>query len=73
MKATYDREADAMYIRVKKGKVHKTLEVSDAVNVDVDRNGRALGIELLFVSSQIPRKSISRTIRAGIPVSAVAT
>lgn len=72
MKATYDKEADAMYIRVKKGRVHKTLEVSDGVNVDVDKKGYALGIELLFVSSQIPRKSINKTVRAGIPVSTVA-
>lgn len=72
MKATYDKEADAMYIRVKKGKVHKTLEVSDGVNVDVDKKGRALGIELLFVSSQMPRKDIAKTVRTGIPVSAVA-
>ena len=71
MKATYDKEADAMYIRVKKGRVHKTLEVSGAVNVDVDKRGRALGVELLFVSSQMPRKSISKTIRVGIPVSPV--
>jgi len=71
MKATYDKEADAMYIRVKKGKVYKTLQVSDAVNVDVDKKGHALGVEILWVSSQLPRKSIQETIRAGIPVSAV--
>ena len=71
MKATYDKEADAMYISVKKGKVHKTLEVSDAINVDVDKQGRALGVEILFVSSQMPRNSIKKTIRTGIPFSAV--
>ena len=71
MKATYDKEADAMHIRLKKGRVFKTLEVSRGVLVDVDKKGRALGIEMLFVSSQMPRKSIAKTIRAGIPVSAV--
>ncbi len=70
MKASYDKEADAMYIHVKKGKIHKTLKVSDMVLVDVDKKGQALGLELLFVSSQMPRKSISQTIRTGIPVSA---
>ena len=70
MKATYDKEADAMYIRVKTGKVYKTFEVSDAVNVDVDKKGHALGIEILFVSSQMPRKNIAETIRTGIPVTA---
>lgn len=71
MKATYDKEADAMNIRVKSGKVHKTLEISDSILVDVDKKGRALGIEILFVSSQMPRKNITKTIRTGIPVSAV--
>ena len=72
MKATYDKEADAMYIRVKKGKVHKTLKVSDMILVDVDKKGQALGLELLFVSSQMPRKSINQTMRTGIPVLAAA-
>ena len=72
MKATYDKEADAMNIRVKNGKVYKTLEISDSILVDVDRKGRALGIEILFLSSRMPRKSITKTIRMGIPVSSVA-
>ena len=72
MKATYDKEADAMYIRVKKGKVHKTLKVSDMMLVDVDRKGQTLGLELLFISSQMPRRSINQTIRPGIPVAATA-
>ncbi|MDO8561856.1 MAG: DUF2283 domain-containing protein [bacterium] len=72
MKATYDKEADAMYISVKKGKVHKTLEVSDAVNIDVDKKGRALGVEILYVSAQMARKTIEKAIRTGIQVSRVA-
>ncbi len=72
MKATYDKEADAMNIRVKSGKVYKTLEISDSILVDVDKKGRALGIEILFVSAHMPRRSINQTIRTGIPVSAVA-
>lgn len=72
MKATYDKEADAMYIRVKKGKVHKTLEISDVILADVDKKGQVLGLDLLFISSQMPRKSINQTIRTGIPVSASA-
>ncbi len=72
MKATYDKDADAMYIRVKKGKVHKTLEISDVILADVDKKGQVLGLDLLFVSSQMPRKRINQTIRTGIPVSASA-
>ncbi len=66
MKAAYDKEADAMNIRVKSGKVYKTLEISDSILVDVDKKGRALGIEILFFSSQMPRRSIAQTIRVGV-------
>lgn len=72
MKATYDKEADAMYIRVKRGKVHKTREISDAIIVDVDKRGHVLGIEVLFVSSQMSPNTIKQAIRTGIPVAAVA-
>jgi len=70
MKATYDKEADAMYIRVKKGRVKKTLELSDSLLVDIDARGTVLGIEMLDVSSKIPTRRISQTFaKKGIPVS----
>lgn len=72
MKATYDKEADAMYIRVKKGKVYKTLEISDVILADVDKKGQVLGLDLLFISSQMPRKSFLQNIRAGIPIAVAA-
>jgi len=68
MKATYDKEADAMYIRVKEGKTRKTIEISDTILADVDARGQVLGVEILFISSQMPRRSIAQTIRTGIPV-----
>ncbi len=71
MKATYDKEADAMYIQLQKGKVNKTQRVSEWVLADVDKKGHVLGIELLFVSSQFSKKDIAATLRTGaIPVAA---
>lgn len=51
MQITYDAEADAAYIQVAKGKVQKTLKITDAVLVNVDKRGQALGVELLVVST----------------------
>ena len=65
MKATYDKEADAMYIHLNKGKVHKTLQMNDFVLADVDKKGKILGIEMLFVSTQIPKREIAQTVRTG--------
>jgi uncharacterized protein YuzE len=71
MKARYDKVADAMYLYVKKGKVARTRKVDDRLLVDVDRKGNIIGIEMLDVSSQISRRGVARTLRAGkIPVAA---
>jgi uncharacterized protein YuzE len=69
MKATYYKEADAMYISLKKGKVNKTRHISEWVLADINKKGEVLGVEILFVSSQLTKKAISSTIRSGkIPV-----
>jgi len=69
MKATYDKEADAMYIRLQSGKVHKTRHISEWMLTDEDKKGHILGIEILFVSSQFSKKDINSTLRAGrIPI-----
>lgn len=50
MKVTFDRTADACYIKISNRKISKTLQVTDLCNIDIDENGGVLGIELLFVS-----------------------
>lgn len=53
MKITYDPEADAAYIKIRNGNIHRTRKISNNLLVDVNRKGNVLGIELLFVSSQV--------------------
>jgi uncharacterized protein YuzE len=50
MKIEYDRQADAMYIRLKAGIVAESEEVRPGVVLDFDAEGRVLGIEMLDVS-----------------------
>lgn len=49
---TYDPEADAIYIRIGKGKFDRTEEAGPFI-YDVDADGRILGIEILFVSQTL--------------------
>ena len=42
-----DAEAQAVYIRVPKGRVHRTLEPEPDVFVDVDGDNHLLGLEVL--------------------------
>lgn len=68
MKIKYDKIADAMYIYIiGKGKVAKTIKVNSRLLVDVDKKGNLLGIEILGVSQQIPKKEIGR-IYSEMPV-----
>ncbi|GEM_PF-4471996 len=66
---SYDKQADAAYFKVKKGKVAKTLQLDDWLLADVDKKGTLLGVEMLFVSLRAPRQSIVSTLKMGrIPV-----
>ncbi len=60
MKIQYDKKADAMYIYLRKGKVAKTIKINNRVLVDVDKKGNVIGIEMLEVSHQIPKKEIGK-------------
>lgn len=52
MKITYDREADALYIRLLNGTTNVRVDrVSEDVACDVDEDGRVVGIEILNASS----------------------
>lgn len=69
MKITYDKQADAMYISLFKGKVKRTVEINPRVIVDIDARGRTMGIELLFVSEKIPKselRSFSKRVPATV-------
>lgn len=60
MKVQYDKTADAMYIYLSKGKVQKTVKISDRAFVDVDKKGNVIGMEVLDISKQIPKKEIGK-------------
>jgi len=47
MKIEYDKEVDALYIRIQEKHVSRTEEVSDGVNLDFDDEGRLIGLEVL--------------------------
>ena len=48
MEIRYDKEADAMYIKIKDGKYDISEELSDNIILDKDKSGKIIGIEILF-------------------------
>jgi len=63
MQVEYDPQADAIYISFQKKKVHKSKEVSPGIVLDLDRRGKAIGLEVLdasrhFVHNQLVNFSV---------------
>ncbi|MAG02826.1 DUF2283 domain-containing protein [Candidatus Pacearchaeota archaeon] len=54
MRFTYDKEADAVYIYlgdfIEGGGVKETRELKENIFLDLDENGKLLGIEILDAS-----------------------
>jgi len=59
MEISYDKEADAMYIEFRKGEFAKNKKIDDFTIIDLDKDDKILGIELLEVSTSIPVESLS--------------
>ena len=60
MEINFDKEADALYIHFQPtdGKVKETIKLRDGILVDIGKNGKLFGIEILDVSRRVPVKEL---------------
>ena len=61
MKITLDKEANAAYVyfkEISKGEVKRTISLNEEINIDLDSEGKTLGIEILNASKNLPVKAI---------------
>ena len=60
MEINFDKSADALYIQFQpaEGKVKETIKLHDGILVDIGKNGKLFGIEILDVSRRIPVKEL---------------
>ena len=70
MKVTKNKKLDLAYVQFRKGNIHKTVKIRDDLLIDLDKEGRILGIEVLSLSELAPSlKLIQRglnTIRSTV-------
>lgn len=60
MQIEYDPQADALYIYLQPNKyVTKSKEVEEGLILDLDKSGKAVGLEVLDVSKKYKRTNIS--------------
>ena len=47
MKIEYDKVVDALYVRLQEKYVARTVEIEEGLNLDLDENGKLIGLEIL--------------------------
>lgn len=52
MKITYDKEADALYIKLTDNKVVQSEEIEENVVIDLDGENKIVGIEVVYFVSK---------------------
>ncbi len=65
MKITLDKEADAAYVYLKDiapGEVKKTISLNDSINIDLDSEGKTLGIEILNATKNLPTSAVKSAV-----------
>ena len=65
MRTEFDKDADAAYIyfkEIENGEVAETISLNDSVNVDLDKNGVVLGIEILDASEHLPSSAFKSLV-----------
>lgn len=58
MKIEYDREVDALYIRIQEKKVARTKEIEEGINLDIDKDGKIIGLEIIGAIERYNKKDI---------------
>ena len=58
MKITYDSEADALYISLRKGSAADAVDIEEGVVADLDGEGHVIGFEILDASKRMDPKDL---------------
>jgi uncharacterized protein YuzE len=58
MKISYDKEVDAIYLKLLDLKPDGVIEVAEGINIDVTVDGKIVGIELLDATKKITIDSL---------------
>ena len=58
MKIEYDKEVDALYIRIQEKKVARTKEIEEGINLDLDAEGKVIGLEIIGATERYSKEDI---------------
>lgn len=69
MKIQYDKQADALYIYLNKGRIKRTAKAGKNVLVDFGEKDRPIGVEFYKISRSVPKRTL-KSVSVELPVPA---
>lgn len=63
LKIEVDNEMSTGYVTFSRGEVSQTLALGDDLNIDLDRTGKVIGLELLDLEVQLPEDRLVREFK----------
>jgi len=69
MKIQYDKQADALYIYLGKGKIKKTIKAGKNTLIDLGEKDRVLGVEFYKISRSMPQEKL-QSVSVELPIRA---
>lgn len=68
MKISYDKEVDALYIKLVEGKVQcRTLRLSDEIAINIGPNEELVGIEILDAKEVLGKGRVPEIMLENVP------
>lgn len=67
MRFHYDKKQDALYIRFNENRYSESDEIKEGVIFDYDKKNKIIGIEILDVSKNLPKKFQSELSKKNFP------
>lgn len=64
MKTEYDKQANAVYLKITNEKVVKTIEIDKNTMLDLDENENAVGIEILNASRILKQDNLPSFLKS---------
>ena len=71
MRIEYDKEADALYIKLREASVEDNIDIEEGVTVDLDEKKHIVGIEILDASKKLSLEDLVNITIQNLPVEKV--
>ncbi len=68
MRITYDPEADALYIELRRATPADSRDIEEGVTADLDADGHVIGIEVLHVRDRLGDDALTSVVLEQLPL-----